>query len=317
VAAFALGAAALGALAGVVVVHRSPSGYRASAVLLGERGAAPTARVAYVAGVLTGAQDPLRHVHVQAREQPTRLVVTNTQLTDASAIITADAVVEAYAWQSAAARWRAAGTLAIGDFEAGTDDWGLTPPLLVVPPGAVGRYPSGAGRSHGSLAFTCAGAAACGTWRQLFASFRRGGSYRVSAELRAPAERARLIVGVPGDRASSTVVSGKAWTRVAVTWHPHADEPSAEVAVSGSGLGRVVFVDRVRIVDQSIRSGGIAPFPAERLSNGATALYTSWATGLVIGAFCGLLIAAGGIVSSVLALRVRDGEREAEQQPNA
>ena len=307
--------AVLGALAGAVIVHRSPTSYRAIAVLLGEHDAAPTAPVAYAAGVLAGQQDPMRHIVVEVRRDPTRLVVAGSQLVDASSVIATNAVAEAYAWRSAAARWQQTGMLAVADFEVNIRQWGSAPPLFVVPPAHVRRDPHGAGGSKGSLAFTC-DATRCGTWTRMFLPFRHGGSYVISADLRGPTGRARLIVGLGADRtSSSSVLSGQGWTRVSVRWRPREDEPSAEIAVSAPA-GGTYSVDRVRVTDRSVSRHGFARLPAVRLASDGTPVYTSRAVGLEIGALSGVLIAAAGYLCALLALRARNRDAEPEQQPH-
>ena len=210
------------------------------------------------------------------------------------------------------------GTLAIGDFDTDADAnaWDAGPPELVTAPTAVRRDPRGAGGQPGSLAFTCT-VAGCGTWRPIFAPLRRGRLYVVSALVRAPSGRARIVVGVPGDSVSSSPVSGPGWRPVSVSWRPRADETSAEVAVSTAGGGRTFFVDRVRIVDGSVPALGVARFPLVRLTTTATPVHASRAAGVLIGALSGLLIACGGALCALLALRVRDRQGEAQQQPHA
>lgn len=313
VAAIVAGAA-LGALAGALIVHRAPSGYRATAVLSGERDATPTATVAYAAGVLTGQQDPLRHATIEARNDPARLVVTDSQLVDTSSVLDTNAVLEAFAWRTAAARWQKAGTLAVGDFEANAEQWGLGPSLFVAIPAAQRRARHGAGGSAGSLAFTCA-VAGCGTWARVFAHFHRGGSYVISADLRATEGRARLIVGLGADQVWSRTVSGAGWTDVVVRWRPREDEPSAEIAVSALASGSY-FVDRVRVIDRTVPPGRVAHLPPVRLAVDGTPVYTSRAIGLEIGGLSGLLIAAGGFLCAFLAARVRNSDAEAEQKPH-
>lgn len=306
--------AGLGALVGVLTVHHSVTGYRARGVFPGKHSAVPTALVTHAAEVLTG--PTWRHVSVRALAHPPQLVATDTQPDAIAAKSATNDVLEAYAWRVAAERWSAAGTLAIGDFGTDLEQWELAPPMLVTYPVGLHRDPRGVGGRTGSLAFRCS-VAGCGTWTRVFAPFRRGGSYVVRATLRAPAGRARLVLGVPGDTASSPTVSGRGWTEVAASWRPRRDELSAEVAVRTSGGGRTYAIDHVRIVDRSVPARGIARRPVIRLAAAGMPLRPSRAAGIGLGALSGALIASGGALCALLALRVRDRQGEAQQQPDA